>query len=322
MRKRISPAAVGAFVIGAAALAIAMVMILWGGELFTSSHDYVLYFSGDVNGLQSGAPVKFKGVQVGSVSRILLSLENGLGNQPPSLLIPVVIQLNSKTAVHRAAGRLDLDDPEVVRQLVKVGLRGQIASESIVTGILYVSLDIRPGTPAHFVGPRDAIYPEIPTVPTAFEQAQQLAMEALTKLSRVDFDRLISGLTDTVTQMSAFARSPQLKAAVDALPGTVQRLGAAADSIQRLADHANGEIASTSAALRKTSLNATLALEQTQATLKGVRETVGPGSPVSYQLGQTLNDLSQAARAMRDLAEYLDRNPSAIVRGRPAESTR
>ena len=320
MRKQISPAAVGGFVIGAAALAITMVMILWGGQLFTHSHDYVLYFSGDVNGLQSGAPVKFKGVQVGNVSRIMLSLNIGTGNQPPLLLIPVIVQLNSKTVVHEGAGQLDLDNPAIVKQLVEEGLRGQIASESIVTGILYVSLDIRPTTPAHFVAPHDSLYPEIPTLPTAFEQAQELAMEALTKLGRVDLEKLITGLTDTVAQMSELAKSPQLKTAIESLPGAINRLGAAAESIQRLADHANTQLASTTEALRKTSMSATLALEQTQATLKGVRETVGPGSPISYQLGQTLTDLSQAARAMRDLADYLNRNPSAIVRGRPAGS--
>ncbi|HXD91365.1 MAG TPA: MlaD family protein [Candidatus Binataceae bacterium] len=320
MRKRISPAAVGAFVIGATALAITMVTILWGGQLFTHSQDYVLYFSGDVNGLLSGAPVKFKGVQVGSVSRIMLSFSNGAGNQPPSLLIPVIVQINSKTVVHEGAGRLDLDDPTVVRHLVQEGLRGQIASESIVTGILYVSLDIRPSTPAHFVASPNSAYPEIPTLPTAFEQAQELAMEALTKLGKVDLDKLITGLTDTVAQVSELAKSPQLKAAIDSLPGAINRLGAAAASIQRLGDNANIQLASTTEALRKTSARATLALEQTQATLKGVRETVGPGSPISYQLGQTLSDLSQAARAMRDLADYLNRNPSAIVRGRPAGS--
>src|SRR5260370_31650428 len=149
MRKRISPVAVGGFVIGAVALAIAMVMILWGGQLFTHSHDYVLYFSGDVNGLQSGAPVKFKGVQVGSVSSIMLSLTIGTGKQPPSLLIPVIVQLNSKTVVHEGAGRLHLDDPAIVKRLVEEGLRGQMASESLATGIVHVRLDIRPTAPRH-----------------------------------------------------------------------------------------------------------------------------------------------------------------------------
>ncbi len=316
-KKRNNATAVGSFVIGATALLIATVMILWSGKLFTHSYSYVLYFQGDVNGLLPGAKVKFKGVEVGFVDHIMLSLSNAGDNQTPSLLIPVVINLNSKTTVHEGAGRLALDDPEVVRNLVAKGLRGQIGSESLVTGVLYVSLDIRPDTPAHFLAPPDSAYPEIPTLPTAFEQAQELAMEALTKLGKIDFDKVLNELSGTVASVSNLARSPALKASLDALPGTINRLGAAADAIQRLANSANTQLGSTTASIRKASISATAALEETQTTLKSVRETVGPGSSLTYQLGQTLSDLSQAARSMRELADYLNRNPSAIVRGRP-----
>jgi paraquat-inducible protein B len=317
MKERASATVVGAFVIGATALAIVTAMVLWGEKLFTRSHAYVLYFSGDVNGLQRGAPVKFKGVDVGYVERIMLSLSNADNQQAPSLRIPVIVQLNDKTAVHESAGNLDLDDPAVVRDLVAHGLRGQIASQSIVTGILYVSLDLHPDTPARFVAPPDSAYPEIPTLPTAFEQAQGLAMEALTRLGKIDFDKLIKQLNETVASMSELVRSPQLKAALDALPGAVNHLGAAAASIQQFAENASR----TTMVMRQAATSATAALDQTQATLKGVRETVGPGSPISYQLGQTLSDVSQAARATRELADYLNRNPSAIVRGRPNPSS-
>jgi len=318
MRKSVSPLAVGSFVLGAVALSIAAVMILWGGRLFTRSHDYVLYFSGDVNGLRSGAAVKFKGVQVGYVNQILLSLDTEASDHP-TLIIPVIVELNSRTVVHKGTGFLDLDKPEVVKDLVQHGLRGQLATESLVTGILYVSLDMHPETRIRLLAPPNSPYLEIPTVPTPFEQAQELAMRVLTKLGRIDLDTLITGLTKTVTKTGEIAGSPQLKTAIDSLPAAINRLGAAADSIQRLADHANREVAQTTDSLRKTTASATLALEQTQATLKTVRDTIGPGSPINYQLGQTLVDLSEAARAMRSLADYLERNPSSIIRGRSSE---
>lgn len=319
MKKGTSAFAVGSFVVGAVALAITAVMILWGGRLFTRSHRYVLYFSGDVNGLRSGAAVKFKGVQVGYVDQILLSLNRGTSGEHPTLSIPVVIQLSSRTVLHETSGFLDLDQPAVVNDLVRNGLRGQLAIESLLTGILYVSLDMRPSTPLHLVAPPNSPYPEIPTVPTPFQQAQELAMRALTKLGQVDLDALVAGLTRTVTKTGELAASPRLRAAVDSLPAAINRLGAAADSIQRLADHADHEVALSTEALRKTTASATLTLQQTQATLKAVSQTLGPDAPITYQLGQTLVDLSQAARAMRSLADYLDRNPSAIIRGRSTE---
>jgi paraquat-inducible protein B len=316
MKKSISPMAVGGFVLGAAALAITAVMILWGSQLFTRSHAYVLYFKGDVNGLRIGAPVKFNGVQVGYVQNILLSLGPGLSSGQPVLTIPVIVELTSGTVVHAGSGFLHLDDPDVVKDLVQHGMRGLLASESLVTGVLYVNLEMQPGTLVVMRAPANSAYPEIPTEPTPIEQAQAIAMRVLSKLGQVDLDALIEKLSNALTRTSELAGSPQLKAAVDALPGTIQKLGAAADSIQRLSSSADRDLAETTASLRATTVNANQALMQTQATLKAVRDTIGPGSSMGYQLAQTLNDLSEAARSMRALADYLDRNPSAILRGR------
>lgn len=323
MKKSTSAAAIGVFVLGASALAIVAVIILWGGRLFTHSHQYVLYFTGDVSGLQPGAPVKFKGVQVGYVDRIFLRMSGFYGKMAPTLTIPVIVSLNSNTVVHvdtgvvrPYTGFLDLDNPVVVQKLIADGLRGQIGSESLVTGILYVSLDLRPNSTPHFMAPKDSKYVEIPTVPTAFQQVQDVAMRTLAKLSALDIDKLMAEFSDTVAQLSEIAGSPQLKASIATLPAALNHLSGAAASIQHLADHANTELSATTEALRKTSLSATTALQATQKTLTSITSTLGPGSSLDYQLGQTLQDLDQAARSTRELADYLNRNPSALIRGR------
>jgi paraquat-inducible protein B len=123
-----------------------------------------------------------------------------------------------------------------------------------------------------------------------------------------------------VDAASKLLNSPALAQAVNQLPGAINRLNGAAASLQKLADNTNVQVTAMTASLQTTSANATQALQQTQATLKAVRETVAPGSPLAYQMGQTLADVSDAARAMRNLAEYLDRNPSAVVRGRDTEA--
>jgi len=61
MGKRVSPTLVGAFVLGAVALAVVTVVVLGSGRLFQRKHLFALYFSSDVNGLKVGAPVKFRG---------------------------------------------------------------------------------------------------------------------------------------------------------------------------------------------------------------------------------------------------------------------
>ncbi len=75
MGKRVNPATVGAFVLGAIGLILVAVVVFGSGHLFRKTHEFVIYFAGDINGLRVGAPVKFKGVEIGMVQRIKLRLE-------------------------------------------------------------------------------------------------------------------------------------------------------------------------------------------------------------------------------------------------------
>ncbi len=106
MGKRFSPTLVGAFVLGAIGLAVIGIVVLGSGRFFTGKTNYVLYFDRDVNGLRVGAPVKFRGVDIGTVDAILLSL-SGLDQQSknaaPNVKIPVVIDIDSRKIESRGA---------------------------------------------------------------------------------------------------------------------------------------------------------------------------------------------------------------------------
>ena len=75
MNKKISPTLIGVFVIGAVALIVIAILVFGSGRLFRQTRDFVLYFDNSVNGLRIGAPVKIKGVEIGSVKDIRLQLE-------------------------------------------------------------------------------------------------------------------------------------------------------------------------------------------------------------------------------------------------------
>src|ERR1700692_2329209 len=127
MGKRFSPALVGGFVLGAIGLGVIALVVLGSGRFFTGKTSYVLYFDRDVNGLRVGAPVKFRGVDIGTVNAILLSL-TGLDPQSsalPNVKIPVVIDIDSRKIESRGA-QDDLSDPEVMKHAVTLGLRGQL----------------------------------------------------------------------------------------------------------------------------------------------------------------------------------------------------
>src|SRR5580693_4120272 len=133
MAKRANPAFVGTFVIGAIALAVAAVALLGSGDLFRERHQFVCFFKGNVNGLRVGAAVKFKGVEIGEVREILLSLSAGAGpvnlGNSNEIKIPVVIQLNQGRIIKHGASSINVVDPAGMKLAIARGLRAQLATE-------------------------------------------------------------------------------------------------------------------------------------------------------------------------------------------------
>ncbi|HUY27395.1 MAG TPA: MlaD family protein [Candidatus Binataceae bacterium] len=319
MGKKVNPTVVGAFVLGAIALVAIGIIVIGGGNLFRRSHRFVLYFSSDVNGLRVGASVKFRGVEIGSVVAVMLSvpgMEGGLTQNSSQIRIPVVIQLDSAKLLSHGV-EVNLDDPEEMQQAIAMGLRGQLATESILTGLQYVDLDMHPTKPAKFFLGKNSPYPEIPTLPTTLEQAQIAVARVLAALEKIDFNKLVEELTRTSQAVTDLVTSPKLNATIDALNRTATSMSASAQSIERLSNTLNRKIDPISNSLIATTEQTRATLKQTQATLAAVQATLGPGSPVNYELTQTLEDTSSAARSLKQLTDYLQRNPSAVLRGRP-----
>ncbi len=320
MGKKISPTLVGTFVLGALTLAIAAVIILGSGRLFTHQHLFVLYFASDVNGLKVGAPVKFRGVEIGSVTAILLSVgtprqNENAENAADQFRIPVIIDLETEKLIKRGV-TANLDQPDRVAQAVKRGLRAQLNVESLVTGLLYVDLDFRPDMPATYYMGADSPYPEIPTAPTKLEQAATTLSKMMTQLEKINFDELIRSLTNTAIAITALANSPKIQTAVNSLNLAARSMGQASASVNRLAASLDREIGPMGDALRLTTEQTRATLKQTQETLAAVQMTLGPNAPLNYELAQTLEQTSSAARSLRELSDYLRRNPSSVVRGR------
>lgn len=322
MGNRFSPKFVGAFVIGALALIVISVVLVGSGHFFQHTSEYVLYFRGSVNGLRVGAQVKVRGVPIGSVTEIRLSLDPAgeaayRAKHPDEILIAVVIEVDLRQLAGLGAVRVnELTKPGVFRRAVKRGLRAYLGTESMVTGLLFVALDFKPGTPENLVLPPDSRYLEIPTIPTALEQAQEDITAALDKLRKVDFEALLTSLTETLDALRQLVGSPRTQAVIDSLTRTTDSLDKTSKSFRSLAEKMHGEIAPLSQSLQRTSDTANLALQQAKETLATVQTTVNPDSPLGYQLRETLIQVSEAARQIRELAEFLQRNPSAIIRGK------
>ncbi|HEY3304922.1 MAG TPA: MlaD family protein [Candidatus Binatia bacterium] len=321
MNKKVSPTLIGAFVLGGLALVVTAVLLIGSGRLFVVSRDFILYFDGSVNGLRVGAPVKFKGVEIGAVKSILLQIGSDLSVQR----IPVIIRVDAKKITQRGGQGAAITDPEVAKALIDQGLRGSLQLESIVTGLLYVGLDFYPETPANFVqAAQSGPYQEIPTIPSIFEKAQDAAGRIVAKLEAIDFQALINSIEAASKGVNAMVSSPELKGSLQAMQQTMPKVEEAIKTVGDVAKTMESTFKDLSGDLKQTSNETRVAVKQAGETMKRVETTlanvsalIDPDSPTFYELTRSLREVSSAARSLRQLANYLERNPRALIFGKP-----
>jgi paraquat-inducible protein B len=309
---------VGLFVIGALVVAIAAVVVLGSARLFHKAHPFILVFRGDINGLRVGAPVKIKGVTIGSVVDIQLQLNVGLesvASRGGGIKIPVLIEIDERR-ITRVAHASTIDMDQDVRRAIQQGLRAQLAMESFLTGILYIDLDMRPGAPENFEMPRNSIPQEIPTLKTALEQVQSTAAKLMSQLDKVRLDQLFATTQQTLTEIGDLARSPDLKSAIGSLNQTETSLRDTAQSIRGLAHHIDNQVGPIAASIENGAHDIDVAVQKAQVDLEHIQAGLAPDAPLIYRTNQALENISAAAHSLRELSDYLQRDPSAVVRGR------
>ena len=314
MARRYSPRIVGAFVLAATALGIAAALWLGSSRIFQRKVRFAVVFQQDLAGLEVDAPVKFRGVPVGRVASIHLSI--GSPEAPlRQLYMPVVIELN-QSRIQEMGETTDLGDPSVVQLLVKHGLRARIALESFLSGRRYVDLDIVSGAPPPEPPPFKLPYPVIPVyVEPGLQAIQADAARVLGKLNALDLEGLVADLR-TAAQGVAKA-SGRIDDAGRGVPRTLESMDQALAAIRDAARSLEREVPTLAGDARASMQRLAAALEQVDATVREVRTTLAPGAPVPVRLEETLREVAQAARSLRALADSLERDPSQIVRGRP-----
>jgi paraquat-inducible protein B len=314
MGKKINPALIGGFVLGAVALAVLGVIVFGGGQFFKKTRPYVMYFPGSVNGLSVGSPVKFRGVQLGQVTNIELVFDAQAQDQAPR--IPVYAELDPAKIIVEGT-TMKLSNPKMLQAFIEKGLRAQLQSQSLVTGLLFVQLDFFPDTKAVFLNPPNSEPPELPTIQTTLEQAQSAAREIIDELRSIKFGPVMEKVSTALDGINNLVNSPAVHATVDALPETVKHLNEALATTRTMLAKIDAQVSPLGKRLDDT-------LVQTRNTMAAVEKTAGsattliePGSPLDYQLRKSLEDLGNAARAIQEFADYLERNPSALIYGKP-----
>jgi paraquat-inducible protein B len=332
MSRKANPTLIGAFVLGALALAIVATLLLAGGSWFGERRQHVLYFEGAAQGLQVGAPVVFLGVKVGTVKQIQL----GLDAQSRRFVVPVMIEVQPQVVRTRGGENVDLRDRATVRGLVERGLRARLRLQSLLTGQLYVDLDFHPEKPAVFA----ALDPELSEIPTIRTAVQELT----TKLEGFPMDKFlndvaaISGAVNKLMSAQATQALPQrldvtlrhlqsLAARFDAQGGPIlsdvrsnlaemhKALLAAQAALAKL-DTAADRVADLAKPDSRMVAGMTQASEELAKAAAAVRSLSEQESPTTQNLNVALKEIARAADALRLLAETLEQQPDAIWRGK------
>lgn len=313
MSKPVNKKMIGIFVVIAIGLVIAAVLILGSGKFFKKYTKYVMYFQGSVKGLAVGAPVDFRGVKIGTVSEIKMTFNP----KELSFTIPVYVDIDPSSVEVVGSTVVDprIGYRERVREMVKRGLRAQLATQSFVTGQLMVSFDFFPDTPAKFIG-ADSRYPEVPTIPTTLEQLGA-------RLEKIPVDEIVEKLKGSLEGIDKLVNSPEMTRLVRSTAQSVDD----ARTLMRDVDAEIKPIASdfkdTTQEIRKLAVSATktsddagIALKKAQGAVTNIENLTGDNSVMVYRINKTLGEVESAARSLRILAEELDRQPQSLIFGK------
>jgi paraquat-inducible protein B len=331
MSKPVSKTLIGAFVVGAVALLVAGIAIFGSGTFFVKQPKFVMFFSGSVNGLTVGSPVQFRGVRIGQVTEIRAQFN------PKTLTftIPVYVEIDPRSIYGPVQLKAEAEEGKypLFKQLLAKGLKAQLRLRSIITGQLYIAVDFHPEEPIRLVG-LDKKYPEIPTIQSPTEVL-------MSTLEKVPFSELADKLVKVTDGIERTVNSPEVAASLKNLDASLKNLSTLlknvnsevkplASSLRDTSDVArdafaqaketlslkDGESGKLAEGLQGTLKQVTSVLEEIRATVASYNRLAQDNAHIGYEVTRTLSEIEGAARSLRQLADYLDRHPEALVKGK------
>jgi paraquat-inducible protein B len=321
MSKKANPTSIGLFFAVGLALGIAGLLAFSSRSRFHPQHKSILYFDASLKGLNPGAPVKFRGVTIGAVVEILIR-HNQASND---FSMPVVIAIDKKVTQSKSDQLLQIGDRSELDRLIQEGFRGRLDAESLLTGVLYVDLGIVPNASPPVFHQLTPEYHEIPTVPTEIQQLlanlahfdargiseklNGLLTRLDTSLGQLNVAEINAGVTNLLGAANHVVASPDLTNAISAARRALDSAEVLLKRIDRRVDPLVDSVTNTLYDAQKT-------LAGLRVAIRNVADLLGPDSAVRPDLIQALEELSNASRAVADLAEFLKRNPNALLTGR------
>lgn len=331
MSQKASPTAIGAFVLGAVALIVTGLLVFGSGKFLKETETFILYFQGNAKGLNVGAPASFRGVTIGRVNDVELVFDNATAE----IFIGVIVEVESDAfhEVDSQRGHLyqEHEDIPVDVLIQRHGLRAKLAMISLVTGQLYIDFDFFPDTPVHLAG-FDKRHDEIPTLPSTMDELGGTLQRLVDNIEGLPIKDLVDQLLAMAESLNDLVESRKFKDTPEVLYDSLVNL-------RDLTDKLNNQITPMTSGVKQASEEATKTFQDMRTALRDDQENIvrladsieEAATQARILLGNSdqlvsaidadkldglINELSEAARSIRVFADYLERHPEALIRGK------
>ncbi len=254
---------------------------------YSTKLSFVTYFESSVRGLSHGAPVEFFGIQVGTVSSVALELDPATG----SARVRVRLEVQPERIMSQDEVKTD-DTMDATRRLVQRGMRAQLQTASYLTGQRVVALDFVPNArPADVVMDGGDIV--LPSQGGGLDNILVAAGDIAGKLDRLPLDQIGQNLN-----------------------GVLRSTTGAMNSVQDLVKKADAGLTPTLRRLPEITAGLQDAVAKAGRTFGSIEASYGSNSQFGRELERAMVQVGDTARSIRLLADFLDRHPEALVRGR------
>lgn len=313
MAKPVNRKLIGGFVVLAVGIMAASVVIFGSGQFFRAKHEFVVYFEESVKGLNVGAPVLFRGVQIGQVETIIL--RNYVKDR--KYTIPVIVEVYPQRLQFVGDGvAIESTLAERIHALVESGLRAQLITLSLITGQLAIEVDMHPGTPAVMrKSELEKKYIEVPTIPSTLARLGK-------ELEELDVKELGAHLQSTLAGADRLINSPDLTAGIHEFKGVMQdargllqnanaKVNTLTDNLNRTIEDADKLVRNVDGQVKPLSEKAQKAIDDADTLVRNVDDQV---KPLSESMQATLSDAQKAIDvASKDLHAVLNQAQNTLV---------
>jgi paraquat-inducible protein B len=239
---------------------------------------FVAVFEESARGLLIGAPVDFRGVEIGEVAGVGLDVDTDTHR----IVIPVEVNIYPERVRMRSRkqgpARQAAERRKLIDDMVAHGLRAQLRYANLLTGQRFIALDFFP-SPARAKVNWSVTPAQLPTTRSDLQEIQTALASIAGKLDKIPFEQIGTDLGKTLTTTNTM----------------LQRLDT------EVMPEAHG------------------ALAEARKALGSADRLLSTDQPLQQDARETMREITRAAQAFRALADYLERHPEALIRGKKGD---